>query len=262
MVPSTVSFACPSTLVRSPYLRLFSLADLLSSSRLSGSGGRPLVATPPTYPQDARARLVHHRSLDPDSRHLRAVAAAVAALCRAPPDPLGVPLGSLPPPPPPYPTTPATDGGFAGAASPAGGGCCGSASIAAAACGNNGYAAAATPSRPQAVQQSTTFFFTSGASGRPRRRATSARHDGYGGSDEPAADTRLAPRRATTARRDGCGGGDKPAADARLAYSPAGVSGPATAGGCHRHVSACGVSGRRRRRRPRVTVNVAATAFE
>jgi len=192
MVPPMVSSACSSTLVPSPYLRLSSLADLFSSPRLSGSGGRLLVATPPTYAQDERAWLVHQRSLDPDSRHLRAVAAAAAALCRAPPDPLGVPLGSLPPLPPPYPTTPAKDGGFAGAASPAGGGGCGSASSAAAACGINGNAAAVTPSRPPAVQQSSTFLFTSRASGRPGRRATSARRDGYGGGDEPAADERLA----------------------------------------------------------------------
>jgi len=191
MVPPTVSSACSSTLVPSPYLRLSSLADLFSSPRLSGSGGRLLVAKPPTYAQDERAWLVHHRSLDPDSRHLRAVAAAAAALCRAPPDPLGVPLGSLPPLPPPYPTTPAKDGGFAGAASPAGGGGCGSASSAAAACGSNCYAAAATPSRTPAAQQCTTFSFTLGEPGRPRRHATSARRDGYGGGDEPASDARL-----------------------------------------------------------------------
>jgi len=37
VVPPTVSPACPSTFVPSPYLRLFSLADLLSSPCLSGS---------------------------------------------------------------------------------------------------------------------------------------------------------------------------------------------------------------------------------
>jgi len=69
-------------------------------------------------------------------------------------------------------------------------------------------------------------------------------------------------RRATSARREGCGGGDEPAADAQLAYHRRGCLAP------RRPAAATGTwapvvcQARCRRRRPRVTVNVAATAFE
>ncbi|OSX71312.1 hypothetical protein BU14_0560s0006 [Porphyra umbilicalis] len=142
--------------------------------------------------EDERARLVHRRSLDPDSRHLQAVAAATAALCRAPPDRLWFTTSSSTSEASGRPRRRATSARHDGY----GGGD-----------GKFGYAAAATPPRPPAAQQFTTSSSTSEASGRPRRRATSARHDGYGG-------------------------GDGPVADARFAYPPAGASGPAAAGAC------------------------------